>query len=67
MSDGNYNRNLLPYHHYRSGLSAGRIQMKKIALECFERWYDKKFPDATEITKKSDMKTFQDQIDSHSL
>ena len=41
--------------------------MKKITLECFEKWYDERFPDATEITKKSDMKTFQDQIDSHSL
>lgn len=26
MSDGNYNRNLLPYRDYQSGLRAGRAQ-----------------------------------------
>ncbi len=26
MSDGNYNRNLLPYRNYQSGLRAGRAQ-----------------------------------------
>lgn len=67
MSDGNYNRNLLPYHHYRSGLSAGKIQMKKIAMECFAKWYDEKYPDATENTKQSDMKSFQGKIESHSI
>lgn len=27
MSDGNYNRNLLPYHQYQSGLKAGSARM----------------------------------------
>lgn len=26
MSDGNYNRNLLPYRDYQSGLRAGKAQ-----------------------------------------
>lgn len=35
MSDGNYNRNLLPYHQYQSGLKAGRAQMHTLALRAF--------------------------------
>lgn len=39
MSDGNYNRNLLPYNNYRSGLKAGHAQMKTLALEAFVKWF----------------------------
>ena len=35
MSDGNYNRNLLPYHQYASGLKAGKAQMHTLALRAF--------------------------------
>jgi len=38
MSDGNYNRNLLPYHQYQSGLRAGKAQMKTLALQAFTTW-----------------------------
>ena len=33
MSDGNYNRNLLPYKPFESGLRAGRAQMRELALK----------------------------------
>ena len=33
MSDGNYNRNLLPYHNYQSGVRAGKAQAKIKAIE----------------------------------
>ncbi|MBR1838118.1 MAG: hypothetical protein IJ786_01000 [Bacteroidaceae bacterium] len=33
MSDGNYNRNLLPYRDYQSGLRAGRAQTITRAVE----------------------------------
>lgn len=46
MSDGNYNRNLLPYNNYRSGLNAGHAQMKRRALEAFDTWYAEVHPDA---------------------
>lgn len=36
MSDGNYNRNLLPYTQYTSGVKAGRAQMKTLAAEAFK-------------------------------
>lgn len=38
MSDGNYNRNLLPYHQYQSGLKAGRAQMHTLAIRAFVAW-----------------------------
>lgn len=33
MSDGNYNRNLLPYRDYQSGVRAGRVTMRTRAME----------------------------------
>lgn len=38
MSDGNYNRNLLPYRQYQSGLKAGRAQMHTLAIRAFRQW-----------------------------
>ncbi len=38
MSDGNYNRNLLPYRQYQSGVKAGRAQMHTLALRAFKTW-----------------------------
>lgn len=35
MSDGNFNRSLLPYRNYTSGVRAGRMQMKIKALKAF--------------------------------
>lgn len=48
MSDGNYNRNLLPYNNYRSGLNAGLAQMKTRALAAFKAYYEKANPSASE-------------------
>ncbi|MBQ0158533.1 MAG: hypothetical protein KBS47_05975 [Bacteroidales bacterium] len=36
MSDGNFNRNLLPYNNYQSGLRAGMSRMKTQALQAVE-------------------------------
>ncbi len=38
MADGNYNRNILPYHNYQSGYRAGRAAMRRLALEAFDKW-----------------------------
>ncbi len=37
MSDGNYNRNLLPYNNYQSGVRAGEARMRTLALNAFEK------------------------------
>ena len=40
MSDGNYNRNLLPYRQYQSGLKAGHGQMRTLAVRAFTTWME---------------------------
>lgn len=52
MSDGNYNRNLLPYHQYASGLRAGRAQMHTRALKAFETWLGNQGMPQEEINEK---------------
>lgn len=44
MSDGNYNRNLLPYHDYQSGVRAGRATMRKLAAETFVQLLKERLP-----------------------
>ena len=38
MSDGNFNRNLLPSHSFQSGVRTGRAVMKNKALAAFSKW-----------------------------
>lgn len=47
MSDGNYNKNLLPYNNYQSGVRAGRSQMRIKAVESFREWYITTFPQSS--------------------
>lgn len=62
MSDGNYNRNLLPYNNYKSGVKAGQSQMRQLALEAFDRWYNEQFPAASEETTRMARKRFRDLL-----
>ena len=45
MSDGNFNRALLPSTPYRSGMKMGEQQMRGKAIEAFRRLMKEKFPD----------------------
>ncbi len=45
MSDGNYNRNLLPYHNYQSGVRAGKAALRQLALDEFRRQLAELRPD----------------------
>ncbi len=38
MSDGNFNRALLPHTPYASGLKVGRVQERMRAIEAFKEW-----------------------------
>lgn len=58
MSDGNYNRNLLPYTQYTSGVKAGRAQMKTSAAEAFKVWYAEAKPTAGESEIKAELINF---------
>ncbi|MEG1860208.1 MAG: hypothetical protein RR206_00770 [Bacteroidaceae bacterium] len=37
MSDGNFNKALLPHTNYQSGIRAGKAMMRKLAIESFEK------------------------------
>ena len=42
MSDGNFNRNLLPYTPYLSGMKAGKSMARMKALEAFRTYLQSK-------------------------
>lgn len=56
MSDGNFNRALLPHTPYESGLKMGKAMARKCAAEVFADFIRKKHPDLSEqeIKKMSD-------------
>jgi len=45
MSDGNFNRALLPHTPYASGLKAGKAMAKMKALDVFTTWLQSHHPD----------------------
>lgn len=61
MSDGNYNRNLLPYHQYQSGLKAGKAQMHTLALKAFNAWLKEQEFDETD--RKQQELRFRELLD----
>lgn len=48
MSDGNFNKNLLPYNNYQSGVRAGKSAMRQAAVQAFARFVDTRFPEASD-------------------
>ena len=47
MSDGNFNRALLPPGGYAAGVRAGEARMRTRALQAFTRWYAAAHPQAS--------------------
>ncbi len=62
MSDGNYNRNLLPYRNYQSGVRAGEARMRGLALKAFEDFLDNTFTELTEEEKWQRLSDFKKQL-----
>lgn len=58
MADGNYNRNILPYHQYQSGLKAGKAQERTLALRAFGRWLD----EHPELDRETEGKRFHELL-----
>ncbi len=58
MADGNYNRNILPYHQYLSGLKAGKAQERALAQRAFSRWLEKH----PELARETEEKRFHDLL-----
>lgn len=62
MSDGNFNRNLLPYHNYQSGVRAGRASMRTLAVQAFERWLRENEAGMSEEAVAEQMRRFKDSL-----
>ena len=48
MSDGNFNRALLPSTPYASGLKTGKAMGRMKAIEAFSEWLNKELPQLTD-------------------
>ncbi len=62
MSDGNFNRALLPSTQYRSGLKMGRGQMKALATEAFAETLKEKFPTLTDEELQDYISAFSQKL-----
>ncbi len=58
MSDGNFNRNLLPYKNYQSGLRAGKAQMKIRAIAAMKQCIDDFGATLSEEKRKETLEAF---------
>ena len=62
MSDGNFNRQLLPNTDLSSGLRAGKAQMKMRAEQAFNEIVDTFLADETEEKKASMKQRFMELL-----
>ena len=63
MSDGNFNRSLLPSNNYQSGIRAGRAQMKKLSLDAFEKWCEETYPQLEEQARREFYLNFKKHLE----
>lgn len=61
MSDGNFNRALLPHTPYHSGLATGRMQMRTRAEEALKEILAKYFPDTSQEQTTEIIKDFKER------
>ena len=64
MSDGNFNRALLPATPYRSGVKMGQQQMKARAIDTFETLVKERFPMLTDEELHNLVETFRKRLSS---
>lgn len=62
MSDGNFNRQLLPKTELSTGLRAGRAQMRAKAEKAFAEFLDDEFGGLTAEQKKEKLVKFMDKL-----
>ena len=62
MSDGNFNRALLPSTPYASGLKMGRQQMNAKAIMAFQDTIKEKFPDLSDEELQHTVKLFGSKL-----
>ncbi|MBR1790479.1 MAG: hypothetical protein IJ754_01800 [Bacteroidaceae bacterium] len=64
MSDGNFNRALLPHTPYASGLKAGKSMMKMKAIEAFARWIEERYPELSAEQRHEQQEEFRKLLGS---
>lgn len=62
MSDGNFNRALLPSTPYASGVKMGRQQMKAKALQALVTTLQQSLPELTEEERKRILACFEREV-----
>jgi hypothetical protein len=62
MSDGNFNRALLPHTPYASGLKAGKSMMKTRAVEVFREWLRNHCPELSEEQQMEQLEAFRKSL-----
>ena len=62
MSDGNYNRNLLPYNNYQSGVRAGKAALRQLAVNELCRQLLELCPDIPEAELERRMGQMRDVL-----
>ncbi len=62
MSDGNFNRALLPSTPYRSGMKMGGQQMRGKAIEAFRNLIKERFPELKEEEHKELIEEFRRRL-----
>ena len=62
MSDGNFNRALLPSTPYRSGMKMGGQQMRGKAIEAFRNLTKERFPELKEEELQELIEVFRRRV-----
>lgn len=62
MSDGNFNRSLLPHTPYHSGLATGRMQMRIKAEEALKDILNESFPEITLEQREKIVDDFREKM-----
>ena len=62
MSDGNFNRQLLPKTDLSTGLRAGKAQMRTKAEQALKEILAEYFPDITPTQRDAILKAFMDKL-----
>ena len=62
MSDGNYNRSLLPANFYQSGVRAGQAQMRVKAISVFTELLYNHIPDLSEEKRDDLTRRFREKL-----
>lgn len=62
MSDGNFNRSLLPANSYQSGVRAGQTQMRIKAINVLSELLSGHFPDLPEEKRDDLIQSFREKI-----